>query len=59
MHLQHLNNRKVILTLEHWTILIVFSFVVLVLSLVFTIEQNNLENLSLEFPKNMTKPPLI
>ena len=40
--------------LEHWTMLIVFLFLVLILSICLTIKPYNF---ILEFPKNMTKPP--
>ena len=44
---------------EHWTILIVLFFVVLILSLMFTIKPTNLEKYFSRFSKNMIKPPLI
>ena len=58
MDLWHLNKMKAIVTL--WTLnYVVFLFLVLILSVLFTTEPTNLKNLTLEFLKNMIKPLLM
>ena len=42
---------------EHWIMLIVFIYLVLILSVWLTIKPNNLRKFILEFLKNMIKPP--
>ena len=42
---------------EHWIMLIVFIYLVLILSVWLTIKPNNLMKSILEFLKNMIKPP--
>ena len=56
--LSYVNLLKVIVfeLFEHWTVLIVFLFLVLIFSIWLTITPSNLRKVFLEFPKNMIKP---
>ena len=56
--LSYVNLLKIIVfeLFEHWTVLILFLFLVLIFSVWLTTKPSNLRKVLLEFPKNMIKP---